>query len=142
MAEEHDLVVASRGGSGGAWHRNIANRIYNALASYVTGRRIPDLTSGFRVMRADAARGFVYLLQNTFSYPTTITLAMLRAGYSVGFVPFVVRERAGRSHVRLLRDGSRFFLIILRIATFFAPLRVFVPVAWVGTPTRSSRITV
>jgi glycosyltransferase involved in cell wall biosynthesis len=129
MAEEHDLVVASRGGGGGAWHRNIANRIYNGLASYVTNRRIPDLTSGFRVIRADAARGFVYLLPNTFSYPTTITLAMLRAGYSVGFVPFAVRARVGRSHIRLLRDGSRFLLIIMRIATFFAPLRVFAPVA-------------
>jgi glycosyltransferase involved in cell wall biosynthesis len=129
MAEEHDLVIASRGGRGGGWHRNLANRAYNALASYVTGRRIPDLTSGFRVLRADAAKGFVYLLPNTFSYPTTITLAMLRAGYSVGFVPFAVRERIGRSHIDLLRDGSRFFLIILRIATFVAPLRVFVPVS-------------
>jgi hypothetical protein len=73
----------------------------------------------------------VYLLPNTFSYPTTITLAMLRAGYSVGFVPFAVRRRHGRSHLRILRDGSRFVLIILRIATFFAPLRVFLPLALV-----------
>lgn len=128
-AEEHDLVVGSRGGSGGAAHRNIANRIYNGLASYVTNRRIPDLTSGFRVMRADAAKGFVYLLPNTFSYPTTITLAMLRAGYSVAFEPICVRPRQGKSHINLLRDGSRFVLIILRIATFFAPLRVFMPAA-------------
>lgn len=128
-AEEHDLVVGSRGGGGGALHRNVANRVYNALASYVTNRRIPDLTSGFRVMRADAAKGFVYLLPNTFSYPTTITLAMLRAGYSVAFEPIVVRPRQGKSHIHLLRDGSRFVLIILRIATFFAPLRVFLPAA-------------
>jgi glycosyltransferase involved in cell wall biosynthesis len=129
LAETHDMVVGSRGGGGGDWHRNLANRIYNSLASYVTNRRIPDLTSGFRLVRADAARAFVYLLPNTFSYPTTITLALLRAGFSVGYVPFEVQRRRGRSHIRLLRDGSRFVLIILRIATFFAPLRVFLPLS-------------
>jgi glycosyltransferase involved in cell wall biosynthesis len=128
-AEEHDMVVASRNGSGGAWYRNFANRIYNALASYVTSRRIPDLTSGFRLVRADIAKRLVYLLPNTFSYPTTITLAMLRCGYSVAWEPFQVRPRAGKSHIRLLHDGSRFVLIILKIATFFAPLRVFLPVS-------------
>ena len=75
------------------------------------------------------AKRLVYLLPNTFSYPTTITLAMLRGGYSVGFVPFTVRPREGRSHIRILQDGSRFFLIILRIATIYAPLRVFLPLA-------------
>ena len=129
MAEEHDMVVGSRGGGGGAVHRNFANRVYNRLASYVTNRRIPDLTSGYRLMRADVAKSYVYLLPNTFSYPTTITLAMLRGGYSVGFTPIAVRPREGKSHIHLVRDGSRFFLIILRIATFFAPLRVFVPIA-------------
>ncbi len=110
-------------------HRNVANWIYNWLASYVTKRRIPDLTSGFRLVRSDVAKGLVYLLPNTFSYPTTITLAMLRGGYSVGFCPFEVRVRKGRSHIRLFRDGSRFLMIILRVATFFAPLRVFVPLS-------------
>ena len=128
-AEQHDMVVGSRNGSGGSIHRNFANRIYNTLASYVTNRRIPDLTSGFRVMRASVAKSYAYLLPNTFSYPTTITLAMLRGGYSVGFEPFQVRERSGKSHIRVLRDGSRFIIIILRIATFFAPLRVFGPLS-------------
>ena len=81
-------------------------------------------------MRADLAKGYAYLLPNTFSYPTTITLALMRGGYSVGFAPFAVRPREGKSHIRVLRDGSRFFLIILRIATFFAPLRVFVPLSF------------
>lgn len=131
LAELHDMVVGSRGGRGGDWHRNLANCIYNGLASYVTGQRIPDLTSGYRLVRADVAKGLAYLLPNTFSYPTTITLAMLRGGYAVGFTPIRVRRRQGKSHVKLLRDGSRFFLIILRIATFFAPLRVFVPLSLV-----------
>jgi glycosyltransferase involved in cell wall biosynthesis len=127
MAERFDMVVGSRGGSGGSLHRNFANRVYNRLASYVSGRKIPDLTSGFRLVRADVVKDLVWLLPNTFSYPTTITMSMLRGGWSVGFHPFQVRQRQGKSHVRLLADGSRFFLIILRIATMFAPLRVFLP---------------
>ncbi len=128
-AEHYDMVVASRGGRGGSWYRNLANRCYNGLASYVTSRSIPDLTSGFRLVRADVLRRLVYLLPNTFSYPTTITLSMLRCGYDVGFVDFPVRPREGKSHIRLLKDGSRFLLIILKIATFFAPLRVFLPIS-------------
>jgi len=127
LAERHDMVVGSRGGTGGSLHRNLANRIYSRFASYVSGRRIPDLTSGFRLLRADVAKDLVWLLPNTFSYPTTITMSMLRGGWSVGFHPFAVRQRRGTSHVRLFADGSRFFLIILRIATMFAPLRVFLP---------------
>jgi glycosyltransferase involved in cell wall biosynthesis len=127
MAERYDMVVGSRGGRGGSVHRNFANRVYNTLASYVSGRRIPDLTSGFRLIRADVVKDLVWLLPNTFSYPTTITMSMLRGGWSVGFHPFTVRARKGKSHVRLVADGSRFFLIILRIATMFAPLRVFLP---------------
>lgn len=128
-AELHDMVVASRGGTGGSIHRNLANQIYNKFASYVSGHKIPDLTSGFRLMRADVAKSLVWLLPNTFSYPTTITMSMLRGGWSVGFHPFQVRPRLGKSHVKLLADGSRFFVIILRIATMFAPLRVFLPAA-------------
>ncbi|HEB52645.1 MAG TPA: glycosyltransferase family 2 protein [bacterium] len=127
MAEVHDMVVASRGGRGGSLHRNLANQVYNRFASYVSGRHIPDLTSGFRLMRADVAKSLVWLLPNTFSYPTTITMSMLRGGWSVGFHPFRVRRRKGKSHVRLFADGARFFVIILRIATMFAPLRVFLP---------------
>ena len=123
------MVVASRGGAGGVWYRNLANRIYSRLASYVTSREIPDLTSGFRLVRGDVLRRLVYLLPNTFSYPTTITLSMLRCGYDVGFVPFEVKARKGKSHIRILSDGNRFLMIILKIATFFAPLRVFLPLS-------------
>jgi glycosyltransferase involved in cell wall biosynthesis len=129
LAERADLVVGSRGGRGGQPHRNFANRVYSALASYVIGRHIPDLTSGFRLLRADVARDLLYLLPNTFSYPTTITMSMMRAGHQVAFHPIEVRQRRGKSHVRLLADGSRFVLIILRVATFFAPLRVFLPLS-------------
>ncbi|MCA8971019.1 MAG: glycosyltransferase family 2 protein [Planctomycetes bacterium] len=127
---DHDLVVGSRGGSGGSLHRNLANRIYNRAASYVTQAKIPDLTSGFRVARADFLKSFVHMLPNTFSYPTTITLAAFRAGYSVHYEPISVRKRGGRSKIRLFEDGSRFFLIILKVATLVSPLRVFLPLSF------------
>ncbi|HKQ61855.1 MAG TPA: glycosyltransferase family 2 protein [Candidatus Polarisedimenticolaceae bacterium] len=128
--EQYDMVVAARvAGSNGRLHRNVANRIYNGLASYVSGRPIPDLTSGFRAVRGPVLRRFVYLLPNTFSYPSTLTLALLRSGHRVTFLPIAARRRVGRSKIRLIEDGARFFLIILKIATLFSPLRVFLPVS-------------
>jgi len=128
--DRFDMAVAARTvGSRGRFHRSLANRTYNALASYVCGRPIPDLTSGFRAMRTATVRRFVYLLPNTFSYPTTLTLALFRAGHRVTFVPIEVRPRVGRSKIRLVQDGSRFLLIIVKIATLYAPFRVFLPVS-------------
>jgi glycosyltransferase involved in cell wall biosynthesis len=130
MLELYDMVVGSRiKGSVSSIHRNFANKIYNWLASYVCGLKIQDLTSGFRAIRADIAREFIYLLPNTFSYPTTITLAIVRSGYSLGYVPIKTRKRIGKSKINLLRDGSRFFLIIFKIATLFSPLKIFVPIS-------------
>jgi glycosyltransferase involved in cell wall biosynthesis len=124
----YDLVVGARTrNSASQAHRTFANQVYNMLASYVCGRKIEDLTSGFRAIKGDIARGFVYLLPNTFSYPTTTTLATVRSGYSLAYVPITAARRVGKSKISLLRDGSRFFLIILKIATFFSPLKVFIP---------------
>lgn len=126
--ESYDMVVGARtSDSETGVHRDLANTVYNWLASYVCNRRIEDLTSGFRAMKAELARGFVYLLPNTFSYPTTITLATLRSGRSLTYVPINACRRVGKSKVRLLRDGLRFLLIVLKIATFFSPLKIFVP---------------
>jgi glycosyltransferase involved in cell wall biosynthesis len=122
------LVVGARtSGSQAGVHRALANWLYNTLASYIAGHKIPDLTSGFRAIRRDVARRFLYLLPNTFSYPSTITLALFRAGYSVFYVPVDVAKRAGRSKISYLRDGTRFLVIIAKIATLFAPIKVFLP---------------
>jgi glycosyltransferase involved in cell wall biosynthesis len=129
LDEGYDMVVGARPRGAGKAHRNLANGVYNLLASYVTGRRIPDLTSGFRAMRTAVVRRFLYLLPNTFSYPTTITLSYLKAGHPVTWTPIRIAERRGRSKIRLFRDGSRFFLIILRIATLFSPFKVFFPLS-------------
>jgi glycosyltransferase involved in cell wall biosynthesis len=129
-ANKYHMVVGARGkGSKLRFHRYIANVVYNLLASYVTRFKVSDLTSGFRVLsRSDALR-FIDLLPNTFSYPTTLTLAFLRSGLTVKYVPIQSLYRAGQSKISLASDGIRFLLIITKIATLFAPFRVFLPVS-------------
>ncbi len=128
--DRYDMVVGARSRSSDtSLHRNLANLFYNWFASYMCGRKIEDLTSGFRAIKADIARSFVYLLPNTFSYPTTITLAVVRSGYSLAYVPIIAARRVGHSKIKLLRDGSRFLLIILKVATLFSPLKLFLPVS-------------
>jgi glycosyltransferase involved in cell wall biosynthesis len=126
--DTYDMVVGARNAdSETEAHRDLANAIYNKLASYICSREIEDLTSGFRAIQANIARGFVYLLPNTFSYPTTLTLAIVRSGYSLDYLPIKTSRRKGKSKIKLLKDGSRFILIILKIATFFSPMKVFMP---------------
>ena len=129
-AGKYHMVVGSRAkGSKLRFHRNVANSVYNLFASYVTKFKVSDLTSGFRVLsRRDALR-FIDLLPNTFSYPTTLTLAFLRSGLTVKYVPIQTLYRSGQSKITLVTDGVRFFLIIAKIATLFSPFRVFLPVS-------------
>ncbi|UUD65614.1 glycosyltransferase family 2 protein [Pseudomonas seleniipraecipitans] len=132
IGQGHDMVVGARQkGSQASMGRGFANGLYNRLASWMTGHRVDDLTSGFRAVRTDKFREFLYLLPNGFSYPTTSTMAFFRAGYSVAYVPIHAAKRIGKSHIRLLRDGSRFLLIIFKIGTLFSPLKIFAPVALV-----------
>lgn len=128
--DTYDMVVGSRSkGSKTLLHRDIANTIYNWFASYVTNFKIKDLTSGFRLVKASTVRQFIYLLPNTFSYPTTLTMAYLRSGRSVKYIPIKTKYRVGKSKINLFQDGSRFFLIITKIASLFSPLRVFLPIS-------------
>jgi glycosyltransferase involved in cell wall biosynthesis len=130
LEQGHDMVVGARQkGSQASLGRGLANGFYNKLASWMTGHRVEDLTSGFRAVRADKFREFLYLLPNGFSYPTTSTMAFFRAGYSVAYVPIHAAQRIGKSHIRLLRDGTRFLLIIFKIGTLFSPVKIFAPVA-------------
>lgn len=125
-----DMVVGARDQNGQAnIGRHLANLFYNRFASFVTGRKIDDLTSGFRVVRAEKFRQFLDLLPNGFSYPTTSTMAFFRSGYPVCYVPVEVQKRCGKSHIQPLKDGVRFLLIIFKVATLYSPLKVFFPVA-------------
>ena len=128
---EFDMVVGARPkGEQDSKVRAMGNRIYNRLASYVTNFPIQDLTSGFRAMKSDLARNLLYLLPNTYSYPTTLTLGMLRSGKSVKYVKINVQSRkVGKSEIRVIKDGVRFFMIIVRICTFYSPLKIFLPIS-------------
>lgn len=129
LAEGYDMVVGARDSSGQAnLHRGFANAFYNRLASWMTGHAILDLTSGFRAVRADKFREFLHLLPNGFSYPTTSTMAFFRSAYPVAYVPIPVAKRVGtNSHIRPIKDGIRFLLIIFKIATLYSPLKLFLP---------------
>jgi len=127
---EYDLVIGARAPSTQATHaRRFGNTALNRLASYLTGREIPDLTSGFRGARRDSLREFLHLLPNGFSTPTTTTLAFIKAGFNVAFEPIEARQRIGQSNIRFARDGVKFFIIMLKIVTLFSPLRVFLPIS-------------
>jgi glycosyltransferase involved in cell wall biosynthesis len=127
---EYDLVVGARASATQAGAtRRLGNSALNRLASFLTEREIPDLTSGFRGARRAHLLEFLPLLPNGFSTPTTTTLAFVRAGYNVAFEPIQARTRVGTSKIRLSRDGPKFLLIMLRVMTIFSPLRVFVPIA-------------
>jgi glycosyltransferase involved in cell wall biosynthesis len=128
LAGGFDMVVGSRSWSGQAGvGRGIANSLYNRIASWMTGFAVMDLTSGFRAVRADKFREFLYLLPNGFSYPTTVTMAFFRSAYAVAYQPVHVAQRIGKSHIRPLRDGVRFLLIIFKIATLYSPVKLFAP---------------
>lgn len=128
----YDMAVGARDSSGQASrHRGLANALYNRLASWMTGHPVLDLTSGFRAVRAGRFREFLHLLPNGFSYPTTITMAFFRSAFPVAYVPVPVARREGTtSHIRPIKDGLRFLLIIFKIATLYSPLKLFVPTAF------------
>lgn len=129
---QFDMVVGARDMEGQASvSRAIGNTFYNWLASYVAKFQIKDLTSGYRAVKSDIAKSFLHLLPNTYSYPTTMTLGVLRSGFSVKYTPIKTSERkAGKSNIKLFQDGIRFFIIITKICTLYSPMRVFLPVSF------------
>jgi glycosyltransferase involved in cell wall biosynthesis len=128
LGQGFDMAVGARDWESQAGvGRGLANTLYNWLASHMTGHQVADLTSGFRAVRADRFREFLYLLPNGFSYPTTSTMAFFRSAYPVTYVSIKASQRIGKSHIRPMRDGVRFLLIIFKIATLYSPLKLFVP---------------
>ena len=128
MMERADMVVGSRAMSDVsiAWIRRPAKMILNALASYLSGRNIPDLNSGLRVMRRPALMKFIHLLPSGFSFTTTITLCMLCTNHRVSYVPVACAPRVGTSKIRP-SDFNAFMMLVLRTVVLFNPLKVFLP---------------
>ncbi len=130
LEEGYDMAVGARGMQDHAGaHRGFANAVFNWLASWMVNHRVDDLTSGFRAVRAERFRRFLYLLPNSFSYPTTCTMSFFRAGFGVAYVPVTMPPRIGKSHIRPLHDGARFILIIIKVGTLYSPLKLFLPVS-------------
>lgn len=130
FSEGYDMVVGARqSGSHAGAHRAIANDFFSRFASWMVMQNIQDLTSGFRIVNAAKFRQFLYLLPNGFSYPTTITMSFFRAGYGVAYIPIHTPRRIGRSHIRPLRDGVRFLLIIIKVGTLYSPQKLFLPIS-------------
>lgn len=127
---DFDLVIGARDPKTQATAgRRIGNAILNWLATYLTERPIPDLTSGLRAARREYLLEFIHLLPNGFSTPTTTTLAFIKAGYNVAFEPIGALPRVGTSKIRLASDGAKFLLILLKVITIFSPLRIFAPLS-------------
>jgi glycosyltransferase involved in cell wall biosynthesis len=127
---DYEMVVGARTkDSEGQVHRNVANKFYNSLASYIAGRKVEDLTSGFRAIDAAVAKRVAYLFPRGFSYPSTVTIALFHAGQSIKYVPIKASARVGKSKIRLLYDGFKFLLILARLGTLFTPLRLFLPLS-------------
>jgi len=131
FSEGYDMVVGARSnGSQAGVHRAFANDIFSRFATWMVQQPVEDLTSGFRIVNASKFRKFLYLLPNGFSYPTTITMSFFRAGYSVAYVPIHTPKRVnGKSHIRPIRDGLRFLLIIIKVGTLFSPQKLFIPIS-------------
>jgi glycosyltransferase involved in cell wall biosynthesis len=128
LDQGYEMAIGARDtGSHANLGRLFANGLYNGIASMMSGRKILDLTSGFRVARAEKFKQFLYLLPNGFSYPTTITMAFLRSGYAITFESISAAKRVGKSHIRPVRDGVRFLIIIFKVATLYSPLKIFLP---------------
>ncbi|MCK5761112.1 MAG: glycosyltransferase family 2 protein [Candidatus Delongbacteria bacterium] len=126
----YDCVIGARiDNKHGSLHRNLANKFYNALATYVTNIRIEDLTSGYRGFKTNVIKKFLYLFPNGFSYPTTSTMAIIKGGYNLKYIPITAKKRIGKSKIKLFRDGFRFLLIIVKITLLFSPLKVFLPIS-------------
>jgi glycosyltransferase involved in cell wall biosynthesis len=130
LREGYDMVVGARSReSQASLARLFGNTFYNKLASWIVAKKIEDLTSGFRAVKAAKFKEFLYLLPNGFSYPTTSTMAFFRAGYQVTYLPIPVAKRLGKSHLNIMKDGTRFVLTIFKIGTLYSPLKVFLPIS-------------
>ena len=125
----YDMVIGARASGDQTVSRAVGNAIFKAIASRLTGRSIPDLTSGYRAAKRARLLDVLHLLPNGFSYPTTSCLSFLKAGFDVAFAPIKVRRRVGKSKIRAMRDGTRFLLIIFKIVTVYSPLKIFFPLS-------------
>jgi len=122
-----DMVVGARIGKNVAipLARKPAKFILSTISNLLVGKKIPDLNSGFRVFKKELAEKFMHLLPNGFSFTTTITLASLCNNYQVKYIPISYKKRKGVSTIHPIKDFLAFLTLIIRIVTYFNPLKMF-----------------
>jgi glycosyltransferase involved in cell wall biosynthesis len=126
----YDMVVGARTKKSKiSLHRKMAQFIMRVTAEYLSGQNIPDLNSGFRILKKERAFEYIHILPNGFSFTTTITLSMLMSGYNVKYIPIEAETRIGKSKIRPIKDGLNFILLIIRTVSLFNPLKVFLPIS-------------
>jgi len=128
--DEYDMVVGARArGSKISLLRRPGKFVLGVLANYLAGMKIPDLNSGFRAIKKEIVTKYMYILPDTFSFTTTITLAAIKEGYNIKYIPIETVKGLGTSKIKPFRDGFRFIMLILRTIVFFDPMKVFLPVS-------------
>jgi len=129
--EHGDMVVGARTGENVniPFVRRPAKWILNRLAELIAGERIPDLNSGLRVFRRTCVKQYFSILPNSFSFTSTITLALFADGYHIIYHPINYFKRVGTSKI-VPRHFMDFVILVLRMAMLFQPLKIFVPLAF------------
>ncbi len=126
-----DMVVGARTGENVSIPliRRPPKWVIRHLASFVAGEFISDLNSGLRIFDRNTSLRMFSILPDGFSFTSTITLTMLTNGYLVDYVPINYYTRIGRSKIRPIQDTLNFIQLVLRIALYFAPLKIFLPLS-------------
>ncbi|MBP7652346.1 glycosyltransferase family 2 protein [Candidatus Dependentiae bacterium] len=130
---KYDMIVGSRTSeSGVSKFRGFGNFFLIKIAEFISGYKIPDLTSGFRLINREKCLKVIHLFPNQYSYPTTVTLAFFNNGYAIKYLPMktITKRQTGKSNIKPFRDGIRFIIIILRIVMLFNPLKIFLPISF------------
>lgn len=128
--DKYDMVIGERTNTV-SLARAIAKKILLCFANYLAEYKIPDLNSGFRVLKKDIVTKYSHLLPDSFSLTSTLTIASIKEGYNLKYIPIQVRKRvAGKSTIDPIKDFVRFFMLILRLTILFSPFRVFLPISF------------
>ncbi len=126
-AKDYEMVVGARTNIT-SFLRSPAKLILSFFANYLAGRKIPDLNSGFRIMKKDFVMNYMHILPNKFSFTTTITLCAVDGGHSFCYMPIKVKKRnTGKSTIHPVKDTTNFLLLLIRMTMLFNPLKVFIP---------------
>ena len=130
FSAEYDMIVGARIGQNVdiPFQKKYAKVIITKLANYLVGSKIPDLNSGLRIFKKEAALINLNILPSGFSFTTTITCAMMTSDYFVKFYNIDYFTRTGISKIRPFHFFE-FVLLVTRLTVYFKPLKIFIPVS-------------